>query len=496
MIIPVILAGGTGTRLWPLSRQGYPKQFIPLLDQHLSLFQQTVLRARQVSQAEPIVICNQANRFMVAEQLLVLNITAQILLEPCGRNTAPAIALAAMHAKHAYHTQPSHTQSGLTQSEFSENLSSQQARNPSQAVLWVMPSDQTVESISVLTAAVENAAQLALQGQLVTFGIRPTRPETGFGYIKAGEPLAHHGHKIAQFVEKPAADKAAAYVAAGNYYWNSGMFVLSPAAYLTELQAHAADMFDATQQAYAARQEDLDFVRFDEALFTQVRSESIDYAVMEPTHQAAMVVLDTHWSDVGSWSAVADELPKDASHNVTLGDVLLENCEDCLVRADSRLVAAIGLKNIVVVETADAVLVTDKNSSQDVKTIVSRLKQQNREETNDHTRVYRPWGWYESICQSERFQVKRIQVNPGQRLSLQMHYHRAEHWVVVSGTAEITRGDTVELLTEDQSTYITLGIQHRLANPGKIPLEIIEVQTGSYLGEDDIVRFDDQYGRG
>jgi mannose-1-phosphate guanylyltransferase/mannose-6-phosphate isomerase len=471
MIIPVILAGGTGTRLWPLSRQGYPKQFIPLLDDHLSLYQQTLARAAAVTKAEPIVICNESNRFMVAEQLLLLKMKAQILLEPCGRNTAPAIALAALHAQRVHPDQS--------------------------VVLWIMPSDQIVESLEVLTQAVTDAARLAVAGQLVTFGVQPSHAETGYGYIQAGEMLANsRAQQIAQFVEKPSAVKAAEYIAAGNYYWNSGMFVLAPQMYVKELQQHAPDMLIATQTAYENRQEDADFVRFDQALFSQVRAESIDYAVMERTSQAAMVVLDTHWSDVGSWSAVADELPKDANHNISIGDVMLEDCEDCLVRADSRLVAAIGLKNIVVVETADAVLITDKDNSQDVKTIVTRLKQKGREEINNHTRVYRPWGWYESICHSERFQVKRIQVNPGQRLSLQMHYHRAEHWVVVSGTAEITRGDKVEMLTEDQSTYITLGIKHRLTNPGKIPLEIIEVQTGSYLGEDDIVRFDDQYGRG
>jgi hypothetical protein len=471
MIIPVILAGGTGTRLWPLSRQGYPKQFIALLDDHLSLFQQALQRAAAVTTAEPMVICNESNRFMVAEQLLQLKIKAQILLEPCGRNTAPAIALAALHAQKMYADQS--------------------------VALWIMPSDQTVASLDVLTQAVTDAAQLALSGRLVTFGVQPSQAETGYGYIQAGDNFPNgRAQKIAQFVEKPSAAKAAEYIAAGNYYWNSGMFVLAPQIYLNELEKHAADMLAATKTAYDHRQEDSDFVRFNEALFSQVRSESIDYAVMERTTQAAMVVLDTHWSDVGSWSSVADELPKDADRNVSLGDVMLEDCEDCLVRADSRLVAAVGLKNIVVVETADAVLISDKACSQEVKTIVTRLKQQGREEINNHTRVYRPWGWYESICHSERFQVKRIQVNPGQRLSLQMHYHRAEHWVVVSGTAEITRGDQVEMLTEDQSTYITLGIKHRLINPGKIPLEIIEVQTGSYLGEDDIVRFDDQYGRG
>ncbi len=471
MLTPVILAGGSGTRLWPLSRKGYPKQFISLLDDELSLFQQTVQRAQALpGVGELLVICGENNRFIVAEQLNQLECKAHILLEPCGRNTAAAIALAALWAE---------------------------KNGRSDTSLLVLPSDQTLQDTKVFAQAVQTGLQLSQDGCIVTFGIEPMRPETGFGYIQAGTAIKNQPQawEVQQFVEKPDLKTAEGYVSKGGYYWNSGMFLLSPAVYLSELNRYAEDIAVGTEQAFARCEQDRDFIRVDADAFSEVRSESIDYAVMESTEKAAVVGLSGHWSDVGSWHSVAAELPKDADGNSILGDVRTIESENCLVRADSRLVATIGLKDTVVVETADAVLVADMKASQQVKQIVGLLDSDERYETHHHQRVYRPWGWYESICACERFQVKRIQVKPGAQLSLQMHYHRAEHWVVVKGTAEITRDDEVVMLTEDQSTYIPLGVKHRLANPGLIPLEIIEVQTGAYLGEDDIVRFVDEYGR-
>lgn len=475
-LVPVVLAGGNGTRLWPMSRRGYPKQFLPLLDDRLSLFQQTVLRARYLggtdALTEQLVICGEHHRFIVAEQLQQLSesadISASIILEPCGRNTAAAIALASLWC---------------------------QQRGLEDAPMLVMPSDQTLTDMASFDTAVKSAVEVAREGAIVTFGVEPNRPETGYGYIQTGAHLHQQAWQVQRFVEKPDAATAERYITSGDYYWNSGMFVLTPSAYLQELNTHARDIAEATAAAFEECQQDHDFLRVDEALFAQVRSESIDYAVMEPTEKAAVVALMGHWSDVGSWNAVADELPVDAKGNHVHGDVCLVESENCLVRADSRLVAAIGLQDVVVVETPDAVLVSDRNSCQQVKQVVALLESDKRSETHHHQRVYRPWGWYESICNADRFQVKRIQVKPGEQLSLQMHHHRAEHWVVVKGTAKITRGEEEVMLTEDQSTYIPLGVKHRLANPGLIPLEIIEVQTGAYLGEDDIVRFVDEYGR-
>ncbi len=469
---PVILAGGSGTRLWPMSRSGYPKQFINLVDEGVSLFQQTVLRCQSwlsdsVKAQPPIVVCNEENRFMVAEQLRAIGLKAEaIILEPAAKNTAPAVSLAACY---------------MIEHKLNEPM-------------LILPSDHLIKGAEAFEEAVQQATELAKEGRVVTFGIPPQSPETGYGYIKCGDTLGH-GFTVDRFVEKPDLETATQYVASKDYFWNSGMFVVQPDLYQAQLKAHAGDIYDAVLAAFKAATADLDFIRVDAARFGECRSESIDYAIMERTAVAALVALKAYWSDVGAWSSVADAMEQDNESNALFGDVLSVDTEDCLVRAESRLVATVGLKGLVVVETADAVLVADKECSQQVKKVVNQLVESGRKEVESHTRVYRPWGWYETICLSSRFQVKRIMVKPGEQLSLQMHHHRAEHWVVVKGTATIVRGDETILLTEDQSTYIPLGTQHRLENPGVIPLELIEIQTGSYLGEDDIVRFDDQYGR-
>lgn len=466
---PVILAGGSGTRLWPLSRKGYPKQFIDLLDDGQSLFQATVTRVMSIPGAQsPVVICNEANRFMVAEQLQQISVSGRVMLEPVGRNTAPAIALAAF----------------LTASEGQDDP------------LLVLASDHSISPLSAFKESAVAALESANSGAIVTFGVEPSRPETGYGYIYAREAASgDFARLVEKFVEKPDLETAQSYLRDGNYYWNSGMFVVKPSIYLNELANFASDIHSGVQEAFDARVTDLDFVRIDAPLFEAVRADSIDYAVMEQTKKAVLVPLTAHWTDVGSWDSVADILPKDEHQNAHQGDVILKSTKNCLVRAESRLVATVGLQDTVVIETADAVLVMNKADSQAVKSVVEQLQSEARSECEHHQRVFRPWGWYESVTLCERFQAKRIMVKPGQSLSLQMHHHRAEHWIVVKGTAEITRGDKVELYTEDQSTYIPLGTTHRLANPGLIPLEIIEVQTGSYLGEDDIVRFEDSYGR-
>jgi mannose-1-phosphate guanylyltransferase/mannose-6-phosphate isomerase len=467
---PVVLAGGSGTRLWPLSRQGYPKQFIDLLDDGHSLFQATVQRVLAIPGARaPVVICNQENRFMVAEQLQQIAVQGRVLLEPMGRNTAPAIALAAL----------------LSQSDSSDDP------------LLVLSSDHSIGPVEAFVASAEEALGASEQGAIVTFGVQPTRPETGYGYVHTLAAIEGKvGLPVDKFVEKPDVETAEKYLAAGDCYWNSGMFVVKPSIYLQELAVFAGDIHQAVVAAFEARSSDLDFIRVDAALFEKVRSDSVDYAVMERTERAMLVPLAANWTDVGSWDAVAGILPKDDQGNAHQGDVILKDSQNCLVRAESRLVATVGVQDLVVIETPDAVLVVDKKDSQSVKAVVEILKAAKRSECEHHQRVFRPWGWYESVTLCQRFQAKRIMVKPGHSLSLQMHHHRAEHWIVVKGTAEVTRGDKVELYTEDQSTYIPLGTTHRLANPGLIPLEIIEVQTGSYLGEDDIVRFEDSYGRG
>ncbi|WP_428419971.1 mannose-1-phosphate guanylyltransferase/mannose-6-phosphate isomerase [Methylibium sp.] len=477
-IVPVILAGGSGTRLWPLSRALYPKQFLALSGPQ-TLFQQAVLRLsalgnEQISVGAPLVVGNEEHRFMLLEQLREIGIAAAaLLLEPAGRNTAPALTLAALASQIEGGTDP---------------------------ILVVTPADQTVTDDAAFTKALQQAIAAAADGSLVTLGIVPDRPETGFGYIHSEG--ASTVRKVKAFVEKPDLATARRYLADGGYAWNSGMFVLRASVWLAALTHFRSDIAQATQAAWAGRSTDASFVRPDKVAFAAIPSESIDYAVMEPCparQQAGfavkMVPLDAGWSDLGAWDAVWQVSERDALGNATHGDALIEDSRNTLVHATSRLVGVVGLDNVVVVETPDAVLVADRSRSQQVKQIVATLQKGGRSEGTLHRRVHRPWGWYDSVDAGPRFQVKRILVKPGATLSLQMHHHRAEHWIVVSGTAEVTCGDRKTLLTENQSTYIPLGDRHRLANPGSIPLEIIEVQSGSYLGEDDIVRFEDTYGR-
>ncbi len=468
MLIPVVLSGGVGSRLWPVSRELFPKQFLPLAGNE-SLLVQTLRRAAAVRDVgAPIVVCNDEHRFLVAEQLRQCAVqAAAILLEPAGRNTAPALAVAALQA---------------------------QTIDPA-AVLLVLPADHVIQQPQIFAEAVLRGLPAAEEGKLVTFGIVPSAPETGYGYIQAGAAQANGALQLRKFVEKPDLETARGYVASGEYLWNSGMFLLRADTYLAELEAHAPAVLAAARSALAQARTDLDFIRLDAAAFAACPSDSIDYAVMEHTDKGAVVPLSCGWSDVGSWSALWDVENKDSADNVISGDVLLHEVGTSYIRSESRLVAAIGISNLVVVETSDAVLIADRSRVQDVKHIVNALKAAKRTEATTHKRVYRPWGSYESLVTAHRFQVKRIIVNPGQQLSLQMHHHRAEHWIVVSGTATVTCGDKEYLLHEDESTYIPLGNRHRLANPGVIPLEMIEVQTGSYLGEDDIVRFQDIYGR-
>ncbi len=468
MLTPVLLSGGVGSRLWPVSREAHPKQFQPLAGE-LSMLQETLGRTSGLEESDPLVVCNEDHRFMVAEQLRQVDLRASaLLLEPVGRNTAPAVALAAL----------------------------QVLDSDPEALLLVLPADHVIQDVSAFAAAVSCAVPLAEQGRLVTFGVVPTGPETGYGYIKCGAALSEGMYDLERFVEKPDVDTAQAYVESGNFLWNSGMFLMRADCYLEELQQHRPDMLAACRSAMQEARIDMDFVRPDASAFEACPSDSIDYAVMEKTDKGAVVSLDCGWSDVGAWSALWDVNPRDEQGNAVKGDVILDNCHNSYFRSESRLVAATGVDNLVVVETADAVLVADRDRVQDVKNIVGQLKKEGRPEISLHRCVYRPWGCYESLVVSERFQVKRITVNPGQRLSLQMHHHRAEHWIVVSGTAEVTCEDKTFMLGEDESTYIPLGNKHRLANPGRIPLELIEVQSGTYLGEDDIVRFEDQYGRG
>ena len=473
MIVPVVLSGGAGSRLWPLSRELYPKQFLPLLGEH-TMVQETVLRLSDIPDLQaPIVVCNEAHRFLVDEQLTTVGYKpSAVLLEPIGRNTAPALVLAAVRALEA-------------------------GQDP---LLLVLPADHGINEPKSLCKAVEFAAPLAEQGSLVTFGIVPTEPETGYGYIKRGDRQQRseegvEAYAVARFEEKPDKQTAENYLSSGDYYWNSGMFLFKASTYLEELKRFEPEMLACCQTAYNASRGENGFTYVDESSFSQCPSNSIDYAVMEKTEKAIVVPLDAGWSDVGSWSALWEIGQKDAAGNLTKGDVFAKNVKNTYVHADNRMVAAIGIENAVIVETADAVLVCDKDQVQDVKAIPTFLKQHGRSEAKLHRKVYRPWGCYESIDQEDRFQVKRITVNPGACLSSQMHHHRAEHWIVVKGTAKITKDDEVIILSENQSTYIPLGVTHRLENPGKIPLELIEVQSGSYLGEDDIVRFDDQYGR-
>lgn len=466
---PVLLAGGSGTRLWPLSRRAYPKQFVPLLGEG-SLFAATLDRLRGLDHATPMVVCNEEQRFLVAEEVRNSAVErAAILLEPAGRNTAPAIALAALEAR-ADDTDP---------------------------ILLVLPADHAIPDTGAFARAVEAAAAAAEDGALVTFGIEPRSAATGYGYIKAaaGEGV----RPVEAFVEKPGRETAEAWLAEGGYYWNSGMFVFRAGAFLEELARQAPAILKAVEKAHAGRATDLDFLRFDADAFMESPAESVDYAVMEHTQRAVVVPFDGEWSDVGSWQALWEaglaDGEGDADDNVAHGDVITSATERCYLHASHRLIAAVGLQDCVVVETADAVLVAPRERAQEVKKLVERLEADGRTEQDEHRRVYRPWGSYEGIDRGERFQVKRIVVKPGGRLSLQKHHHRAEHWIVVRGTARVTSGDEQFLVTENQSTYIPLGTVHRLENPGHIPLELIEVQSGGYLGEDDIVRYEDQYGR-
>jgi mannose-1-phosphate guanylyltransferase/mannose-6-phosphate isomerase len=473
-IQPVIMAGGSGTRLWPLSRAGFPKQFLALAGDE-SLFQQAVARlnglaATDIAVRAPLVVGNAEHRFLALEQLRELGVEpASVILEPVGRNTAPALTLAALAA----------------------------TEGDADPVLVVSPADQTVGDLPAFTAALQQAVRGAAGGAIVILGITPDRPETGYGYIRsvAGDGLA----RVAQFVEKPDAATAARYLAEGGYTWNSGMFVLRASTWLNALEAFRPDILAATRAAWQGREPDARFVRPTREAFLAVPAESVDYAVMErcpgSTFDIRMVPLAAGWNDLGAWDAVWQVAPKDEAGNVAVGDVMFEDSRNTLVHASGRLVTTVGLDDVVIVETADAVLVADRARSQDVKKLVGRLDSSRRSEHALHRKVHRPWGWYDSIDAGPRFQVKRIMVNPGASLSLQMHHHRAEHWIVVQGTAEVTCGARKVILTENQSTYIPLGETHRLANPGKLPLEIIEVQSGSYLGEDDIVRFEDTYGR-
>ncbi len=469
MLIPVVLSGGSGTRLWPLSRELYPKQFLSLGRNDATLFQATLERLQGLADLQaPIVVANAEHRFLAAEQLREAGVAgATILLEPEGRNTAPALAAAALAASE---------------------------RNADSLIL-ALPADHVIRDAEGFRAAIEAGTPAARDGYLAVFGIVPTTPETGYGYIRAAASGAEAWRPVAEFVEKPDAKRAAGFVESGAYYWNSGMFLMRAARYLEELALYAPDVLNAVRDSYAAAYQDCDFLRLDPAAFCRGPSISIDYAVMEHTRRAVTIPLDVGWNDVGSWQSLAEIHAHDSAGNVCIGDTLLEDTENTYIRAESRLVATLGIKNQVVVETPDAVLIADRGRSQDVKLLVKRLAESGRSERLAHRRVHRPWGWYEGMVTGDRFQVKHICVKPGASLSLQKHHHRAEHWTVVRGTAEVTRDEEQFLITEDQSTYIPLGTKHRLRNPGSIPLELVEVQTGSYLGEDDIVRYDDDYGR-
>lgn len=468
MLFPVIMAGGSGSRLWPLSRQLNPKQFISLTDDALSMLQQTVHRLAPLQVAQPLLICNEQHRFLAAEQLRQLGLSeAKIILEPVGRNTAPAIALAALKLRAA-------------------------GDDP---LMLVLAADHLIRDVDAFHRSIEQAQALAEQGKLVTFGIVPTHAETGYGYIQQGTALSDTSFTVSRFVEKPDAATAESYLTAGDYLWNSGMFLFRASRYLKELAVHRPDIIEACERAMALASDDMHFTRVDAAAFAACPDDSIDYAVMEKTADAAVVSLDAGWSDIGSWSALWEVTQKDAAGIAATGDVMLHGTRDTFVRAEHRLVATVGVQDLVIVETKDAVLVAHKDRTQDVKRIVEQIKQDGRHEHMNHREVYRPWGVYDSIDNGARYQVKRITVKPGAKLSVQMHHHRAEHWIVVSGTAKVTNGDTTYLVAENESTYIPIGQVHALENPGVIDLELIEVQSGSYLGEDDIVRFEDRYGR-
>ncbi|NKX04946.1 mannose-1-phosphate guanylyltransferase/mannose-6-phosphate isomerase [Alteromonadaceae bacterium A_SAG5] len=463
---PVVLAGGTGSRLWPKSRAALPKQFLSLTS-NSTMLQDTVTRLKGTNAEPPVFICNDAHRFLVAEQLRKKNIEHDgILLEPVGRNTAPAIALAALHA----------TKTG------------------NDPVLLVLAADHLIKDQEAFHSAIVKAGALANEGKLVTFGIVPDKPHTGYGYIKAGKVL-NVGFEVADFVEKPQPETAKQYVESGDFFWNSGMFMFKASRYIEELGKYNPEMLEVCRRAIETEAPDLDFIRVDSEIFSTCPDDSIDYAVMEKTDSAAMVPLDAGWSDVGSWTSLWETADKDEDGNVCVGDTILEKTRNSYVNAEQRLVSVIGLEDVIVVETKDAVMVAHKDDAQSIKNVVNKLKAEKRPEFEFHREVFRPWGSYDSIDNGARFQVKRITVKPGEKLSVQMHHHRAEHWIVVSGSANVTIDDNTKLVTENESVYIPIGAVHALENPGKIPLELIEVQSGAYLGEDDIVRFSDRYGR-
>lgn len=464
MLVPVIIAGGSGTRLWPLSRSLYPKQFLPLVSDK-TMLQETLLRLNGLETAFPITICNEDHRFIVAEQLRAIDQLGPVILEPEGRNTAPAVALAA-HV--------------ITE----EN----------DPLLLILPADHVINDAKAFVGAIEKAIPLANQGKLVTFGIIPQCAHTGYGYIECGQSI-DNGFEVNKFVEKPNKKTAQSYIDSEKYYWNSGMFLFKGSCYLAQLKKHRPDISAACSASLKGRTIDLDFIRVNIDEFLNCPEDSIDYAVMEKTEDAVVVPLCAGWSDIGSWSALWSIDKKDDMGNSIRGDAILEDTKNCLVHGSERLIATLGLEDIVIVDTKDTVMVAHKENVQDIKKIVKQLKDDERYEFKAHREVYRPWGKYDSIDNGERYQVKRITVIPGAKLSVQMHHHRAEHWIVVSGTAEVTNGGKTFLLAENESTYIPVGVIHALKNPGKTPLELIEVQTGSYLGEDDIVRFEDLYGR-
>lgn len=469
MILPVVMAGGTGSRLWPLSRELYPKQFLTVTGE-LSMLQQTVSRLDGIEHQPPLLICNEEHRFIAAEQLRLGGFESSgIILEPAGRNTAPAIALAALRAL-------------------------QNAKQDEDPILLVLAADHLIEDDSAFLASVTKALPFAKEGKLITFGIVPTSPETGYGYVKSGKAEGN-AFVVDQFVEKPDLATAQKYLDGGDYYWNSGMFLFKASRYLEELKKYNPEILNACEKSMATVTIDMDFVRVDKEAFQQCPNDSVDYAVMEQTTSAMVVPMAAGWSDVGSWSALWEVSEKDKNNNVIKGDVISINSENSYLYSENKLIATVGVKDLIVVETKDAILVAHKDNVQDVKKVVNQLKASDRTEHLTHREVYRPWGKYDSLDFGARDQVKRITVKPGAKLSIQMHHHRAEHWIVVSGTAKVTNGDKTLLLTENESTYIPIGQIHALENPGVLPLELIEVQSGSYLGEDDIVRFEDRYGR-